>query len=139
MGFFGSVINLEREDGEPVDDQAGSLGVQRRGFVLGAGQLKQGEINLLDEIVAQLVQAVDGMLYVRDGGVRRIGRTGFIFLVPKVEVGMMLAHDKADEIAATAFRRVDMPLGGGGILQVNDLGCAKHDPRQTLSVSASEF
>ncbi len=29
VGFFGGVIDLEREDGEPVDDEAGGFGVER--------------------------------------------------------------------------------------------------------------
>ncbi len=88
--LFG-VKDLEGEDREAIDDEAGGLGVQRGVGVLGDGADEQG-IELLDEVVALLVKGVDGVLYLGDGGVGREGVAGGVLLVPEVEVGAVLGE-----------------------------------------------
>ena len=139
MSLFRRVVDLERKDGEPVDDQAGRLGVERGVFVLRSGLVEQDQVNLLHEVVALLIQAVDRVLHVGDGRIWSVGRAGRILLVPEVEVGLMLAHDEPEEIVAGGHSGVHVPLRRGGVLEVSDFSCAKHDPRQTLTVSAAEF
>ncbi len=54
------VKDFEGEDGEAVDDEAGGLGVER---CVGGG-VSGGEedgVDLLDEVVAELVEAIDVM------------------------------------------------------------------------------
>ena len=82
LGFFGGVEDLEGEDGEAIDDEAGCLGVERGGFVLLAGEGEEELVKLLDEVVALLVKAVDGVLDLRDAGVGGIGRAGVVLFVP---------------------------------------------------------
>ncbi len=94
------VEDLEGEDGEAVDDEAGRLGVERRGGMDGS-ELEEGGIDLLGEVVAELVEAVDLVLDVGDGGVGGAGVAGFVFAVPEVEVGAVLVED-------------DLVEGGGG-------------------------
>ncbi len=93
MKLLFGVEELEREDGETVDDEAGRLGVQGRACVGGRG-FQQGEVELLDEVVAALVQAVDGALGGDDGGVGGVDVAGLVLAVPEVEVGAMLVEDE---------------------------------------------
>ena len=58
------------------------------------GFAEQSAVDLLHKIIAQLVQTVDGMLDLGDGGVGRLRVAGRVFLVPQVEVGAMLLHGK---------------------------------------------
>ncbi len=72
MGLLGGVEDLEREDGEAVEDEAGGFGVERRGGVLLAGLFEEGSIHDFDEIVAGLVERVDGVLDCGDALRRRL-------------------------------------------------------------------
>src|SRR6185312_13216061 len=67
--FFLGVVELEREDGETVDHQAGRLGIERGGGVLSAGGFEQGAVNGFDEVVAALVEQIDIALDLGDAGV----------------------------------------------------------------------
>jgi hypothetical protein len=67
-------------------------------------------VELLDEVVALLVEGVDGVLDVGDGGVGCCGVAGGVFLVPEVEVGAVLGDEQVVE------RRVCCGgLVGGGV------------------------
>ena len=103
MDFFVGVVDLQREDGESIDDEAGSLGVERSFGILRTCELEQELVDLLDEIVALLVEAVDGVLDLGDAGVGDVGRARGVFFVPEVEVGQVLGADQGDEV------------GGGGL------------------------
>ena len=91
MDLLSCVEDLEGEDGEAVDDEAGGLGVEGRGGVSG-GDFKQGDVDLLGEVVAALVEAVDVVLDLDDGGVGGVGVAGVVFTVPEVVVGSVLVE-----------------------------------------------
>lgn len=90
--LFG-VKNLESEDGKPVDDETGTFGVQGSCRLMG-NLLKQGEIDLLGEIVAELVEAIDAVLDLGDGMVGSVRSPSLIFAVPEIVVGLVLIEDK---------------------------------------------
>ncbi len=69
------------------------------------GLAEQGAVDLLDEIVAELVEAVDGVLDLGDGGVSGIWIAGGVFLVPEVEVGAMLAYGQEVQRAGCLRQR----------------------------------
>ena len=50
-------------------------------------------VQFLGQVVAALVGAVDAALYLGEFGVGCAGSAGFVFDVPKVEVGAVLAGD----------------------------------------------
>ena len=97
--FFAGVVDLQRQDGEAVDDQAGRFGVERgllmRQF-LRREPVEECAIQLFGEVVAQLVGAVDAAFDVGELGVGGAGGAGFVFDVPEVEVGAMLAGDEGE-------------------------------------------
>ena len=61
VGLLGGVVDLERQDREAVDHEAGGFGVQGSGFVLRTGGGEQEVVDGFDEIVAALVEGVDGV------------------------------------------------------------------------------
>src|SRR5258708_39710696 len=85
-GFDTGVEDLEAEDGEAVDNQAWALGVERSCRVLGGEVAEEPFVQLLDEVVAALVVAVDGVLDANDLGVGGVGVARFVLFVPEVEV-----------------------------------------------------
>ena len=62
------VKDLEGKDGETVNDEAGGFGVKRSRHIFGS-QLDEGEVDLLGEVVAELIDAIDVALDLDDGGV----------------------------------------------------------------------
>ena len=107
FNLFGGMEELEREDGEAVDDDAGALGIQL-GFGVGqverAQMIKQDHVAAFSEVVAALVDAVDGALYFRQVVVCGMGCAGIVFCVPKLEVGKVLG-DHHIEKCSVALRR----------------------------------
>ena len=95
--LFGGVETFEGEDGEAVEHGAGGLGVERGGWGLGAGCVEEVLVDLLDEVVAALVEGVDGVLDVGDVAVRGGGVAGAVFLVPEVEVGAVVGFGEGLE------------------------------------------
>jgi len=93
--LFG-VEDLEGEDGEAIDDEAWGFGVERRGRVVGR-ELKEGDVDLLGEVVAELVEAIDVVLDADDGVVGGVGVAGFVFAVPEIVVGAVLVEDELRE------------------------------------------
>jgi hypothetical protein len=89
-GLFGSVVELEREDGEAVEDEAGGFGVERRGRVLHASGGEQHTGHGFDQVVACLVEGVDGVLEPADAGVGGLGFADLVFHVPEIEVGAVM-------------------------------------------------
>jgi len=119
--------DLEGEDGETVDDETGRLGVKGRGGVV-RRKVQEGFVDDLGEVVAELVEAIDVVLDMNDGGVGGVGVAGFIFAVPEIVIGAVLVEDDLFE------RR-----GGGGgrgrgvvavrgelVLQRDEVGGDKH-------------
>ena len=96
--LFG-VEDLEGEDGEAVDDEAGGLGVERGGGVVGrqdGHQFQEGNVDLLGEVVAKLVEAVDVVLDLDDGGVGGVGVACIVFAVPEFKVGAVRRGEVRD-------------------------------------------
>jgi hypothetical protein len=116
QGFFVCVKDFQREDGKPVEDQSGRLGVQ---WSFGRGQpmrlkgFKQKDIAPLHEIVSALVHAVDASLNLRDLGVGCLGRASLVFEMPQLKIGLMLGADGTSEIIGRLVGRgLTMPLAG---------------------------
>ncbi len=123
MDFLGGVVDLQREDGEAVDDETGSFRVEGGFGVLRAGELQEKLIDLFDEVIPLLVQAVDGVLDLRDARIGRVGRAGGIFFMPEIEVGQVLRADERDEIAGRGLGGViAMPEDVGFVVQAKDGG-----------------
>ena len=122
------VEDFEGEDGEAVDDEAGRLGVEGRGGVVG-GEAEEGDVNLLGQVVAELVEAVDVVFDSDDGGVGGVGVAGFVFAVPEVVVGAVLVEDELVEGRGGdgGWRREVVAVGGGLILERDDVGGDKHE------------
>jgi len=59
--------------------------------------IQQGPIDLLHEVVAELVQAVDRALGGGQRSVRGGGIAGLVLAVPEVEVGAVLVEDELIE------------------------------------------
>ena len=98
MGFFGGVEELQREDREPVDDEAGSFGVEGSRDVLRACESEEVRVDSLDEVVALLVEAVDRVLDLGDAPVRGGRASRVVFLVPEIEVRAMLCVNDGEEL-----------------------------------------
>lgn len=121
MNLFGGVVDLERKDGEPIDDEAWGFGVERSIGVLGAGELEQELVDLLDEIVALLVEAIDSVLDLGDPGVGDVGAAGGVFFMPEIEVGEMLGTDESDEVGRRGFGgMVSVPLDVRFVVEAED-------------------
>ena len=95
--LFG-VEDLEGKDGEAVDDETGGLGVEGRGGIFGR-EMQEGDVDLLGQVVAELVEAVDVVLDLDDSVVGGVGVAGFIFAVPEVVVGAVLVEDELVEVS----------------------------------------
>jgi len=87
------VKDLEGEDGEAVDDEAWRLGVEGRGGIAGR-ELKEKDVDLLGEIVAELVESIDIVFHADNDGVGGIWVAGIVLAVPQVVVGAVLVEDK---------------------------------------------
>ena len=92
IGLLGGVVDLEREDGETVEDEAGGFGVERRIGTLLPGGSEEQAVDGFNQVVALLIECVDGALEVGDCGVRGIGLTNLVLLVPEVEVGAVMGE-----------------------------------------------
>ena len=149
MGFLMRVVDLQRKDGEAIDDEAGGLGVEGSGRVLGGERTEESLIDLLDQVVAILVETIDRVF---DGGdVLGCGAhvAGEIFLMPEVEVGTMLGKDGGhqaggwrDEVVLRDLKRVAsggdvcrrevggmiVPELGGAIVTSSYPVCVDHVP-----------
>src|SRR5215470_9095461 len=90
---------------------------------------EQGSVDLFDEIVASLVEAVDGPLDLGDLLVGRFGVACLIFLMPEVKVGPVLCADKGIEVGGierVVFYLRTVPLDCGLVMQSGDGWCVEH-------------
>jgi hypothetical protein len=125
--LFG-VEDLEGEDGEAVDDEAGGFGVEWSGGG-GGNEGEKGYVDLLGEVVAELVEAVDVVLDLDDSVVGGLEVAGLVFAVPEVVVGAVLVQDELVE------RRGGGWSGGGPVVAVrgelivegDDVRCVEHE------------
>ena len=126
VDLLGGVEDFEGEDGEPVDDEAGGLGVElggRKREVVGCEEVEQRTVELFGEVVAALVGFVDAALDAGELGVGGIGAAGFVFGVPELEVGEVLAGDESGEGLpgqVPAFHGFLVPSGGELIVERGD-------------------
>ena len=109
--FLVGVVDLQGKDGQAVDDEAGRLGVQRSGAVLAWQGVQESFIDLLDQIVAALVEAVDGVLDGCDVFRRGAHVPGHVLLVPEVEVGAVLGENGRHEAAVGNDERLHWSFG----------------------------
>ena len=94
------VKQLERQDGETVDDEAGSFRVQfgTRGRQRpGVEPLHQQPVARLSEIVAALVDAIDGVLHVGDVVITGAGSPGLVLFVPQLKVSEVLFNHPVEK------------------------------------------
>ena len=127
MGLFGGMVDLQREDGEAVDDEAGRLGVQgSRGIV--RRKLQEGDVDLLGEVVAELVEAIDVVFDADDGGVGGVGVAGLVFAVPEIVVGAVLVEDELVEGRGGGGGRGRgvVAVGGELVVKGEDVGGVEH-------------
>ncbi len=92
----------------------------RLGRLRSASQCEQHAVELLGQVVAALVGWVDAALDLGELGVGGSGRAGFVFDVPEIEVGAMLAGNLNEPVVCLAslrLRRVSMPVAGEAIVQ----------------------
>ncbi len=82
------------------------------------------EVNFFYEIVAALVEAVDGALDAGYVGVGGLGVTGFVLFVPEVEVFAVLGGDEGEEFVCGSglMGRGVVPGDGEGLVEAGD-GC----------------
>ena len=89
--------------------------------------IEQGSVEFFGEVVAELVGAVDAALYVGELRVSGAGCAGFVFDVPEVEVGVVLAGDAAEPgVSRTGIlsgSRQGMPGSGCFIVEFYDCIC----------------
>ncbi len=114
LGLLTRVVNLQRKNGQTVNDEARRFRVERGGAILIWNGAKKRLIDFLDEVVALLVQAIDRVL---DGGNIFSGRAhvaSHVFLVPEIKVGTMLIKN-GNEQAVT--RDDEARQGGCGAVQ----------------------
>ena len=57
---------------------------------------EEPEVDLFDQVVAALVEAIDGVLDLGDVGVGGLGVAGFVLFVPEIEVFAVLGGDEGE-------------------------------------------
>ena len=92
--------------------------------------MQKGFIDLLGEVVAQLIQAVDGVLGGGERGVRCERVAGLVLAVPEIEVGAMLVEDKLLQRVGGRGRRPGgvMAVGCGEVVKLRNAVCVQHVP-----------
>ena len=118
--FLAHVELLEREDGKPVDHHSGRFRIARHS---GFERIECGDehlVHFLDEIVALLVEAVDGALGVMDALGAEIVAAGDVFLVPELEIPQVIFLHEQEEFRAASSGQLLVPTGGEGRLEGGD-------------------
>ena len=119
--FLARVVDLERQNRQPVDDEPGGFGLQGR---LRVGQFplakpfQQYPIEVFGKIIAQLIGGVDAPLDSGEVGIARTGGPRFVFNVPEIEVGAMLAGDEGKRIIVAGAAEAFFPVPPGGEMVV---------------------
>ena len=90
---------------------------------------QEHDIDSLGEIVAELVEGIDGVLDLDHGAIGDERGAGLIFTVPKIEVRTVLVKNEGfQRIAGGKKRSVGVvPVGGGLIVELGDEGGVQHE------------
>jgi hypothetical protein len=84
---------------------------------------KQGEVEMLSQVVAALICGVDATLYASEDCIGSAGGAGLIFDVPKFKIGLMLRGDKREPVArGRGNGRIEVPMVAQAIVKFDDLG-----------------
>jgi hypothetical protein len=95
--------------------------------------VEEGGVERFGQVVTALVGVVDAVLYSSKLGIGNAGVAGFVFNVPELEIGAMLAGDGAEPAVCrgiTGFTRVMVflvPCAGSLVLQFDNCGSGEHD------------
>ena len=138
--FFSGVVDLERKDGETVEDESRGFGVKRCCGLLLAGGGEQQAIEGFYQVIALLIKAVYGMLETGDGNVGCIGFADLVLLVPEVEVGAVMSERELDQFGGRGKCRRNqdwlgrlwlflMPALGGIVLHTRNFEDIQHGRR----------
>ena len=130
MGLDAGVVDAEGENGEAVDDEAGSFGVEGCGGVLGGEVGEQPLVHLFHQIVAALVEAVDGVLDLGEASVGGTGVASLVFFVPEVIVFAVLLRGQSEE-GVWFLRSMGrfVPGGGEAVVEAGDGSGLDHECR----------
>ena len=127
--FFFCVEDFEGEDGEAVDHQARALGVQlslEGGPAFRGGDCgriaEEHRVAPFGEVVADLVEAVDGALDLGDVGVGGAGGASAVLHVPEIEVRPVLGYDRGVKrlVGGDNIQGIVVPEVGGAVLEGGD-------------------
>jgi len=129
VGLFFGVEDLEREDGEAVDHEAGSFGVERGGERLVRRGFEEGAVDAFNEVVALLIEAVDVALDGDHGFAGDVRGAGTVFCVPEIEVGAVVLDDEFVERGGGGLegRGGIVPVCGGVVVEGGDGGGVEHE------------
>jgi len=127
-GFLLGVEALESKDGEAVDHHAGRLGMQRRGLILRRDAGEEQQVDLFGQVIAALVEPVDGVFVLGDVVVGGQRVAGGVLVVPEVEVGAVLVEDEDVPaiVGRVAKERRVVPAGVGLVVQAEDVCGVEH-------------
>ncbi len=118
--FLVHVELLEREDGKAINDHSGCLGIARDTGFHGPQFVDEHLVHFLDEVVALLVEAVNGALGPVDAFGAEVVAAGDVFLVPKLEIPEVVFLHKEGESLARGGGLLAVPKGGEGRLRGGD-------------------
>jgi hypothetical protein len=111
-----------------------------RGFRVGGSDVEECEVELLGEVVAELVKAVDVVLNLGDGVVGGMGVAGGVLAVPEIEVGLMLAKHELfkGSIGARCGGGGVMAMEGGLIMKLDDVYDIEHRAERSIADTGCE-
>src|SRR5206468_29036 len=84
------VVELERENGQSVDDHARRLGVERAVDPQGPEPLQEPVVEPLDGVVAPLVAAIDHPLRLTHPFRAQVVPARYVLLVPEIKIHAMI-------------------------------------------------
>ncbi|MDR8937189.1 hypothetical protein FEP65_04092 [Burkholderia multivorans] len=87
------VMDLQREDRQPVDDRAGRFAVEPRIRVRGRQRGEQHLVERLDRVVALLVQPIDRALVLDDRAIGHVAAPRFVLVAPQRRIAVVIAMD----------------------------------------------
>lgn len=102
LHFLDGMKDLQSKNRKPVNDESGrlrmQLGVEIR-QIERAQVIEQNHIAALGEIIAALVDSINGPFYFRKIVVSSLRGAGLIFRMPQFEIGQMLRDDSVQKFS----------------------------------------